>query len=195
MALDVLLNSPWYTYLAIPLLIFLARILDVSMGTIRVIFITRGFSKTAPLIAFFEILIWLAAARQIFTDLSNPFMYIAYAGGFAVGTYVGIYLDERISMGKAMIRVIVKKDANKMFEKLKKSKFTYTAMGADGPYEKVQLIMAVMDRKDIPKVIKIVKDVNPRAFYSIEDVRFAYEAPLPRDRKKDLISFREKKGK
>jgi uncharacterized protein YebE (UPF0316 family) len=190
------LNSSWYTYLVIPVLIFLARILDVSIGTIRVIFITRGFKKLAPVLAFIEVLIWLAAVRQIFTNLSNPIMYLAYAAGFSIGTYVGIYIEEKISMGKATIRIITKKDATKMFEKLKKSRFTYTAMGADGPGGKVQLIIAVADRKDIPRILKIIKKINPDAFYSIEDVRFAYEDHIPKSKKKLSKVFRSyKKGK
>lgn len=179
----ILLSSPTYTYLIIPLLIFFARILDVSIGTIKVIFITRGFKKIAPLLAFVEILIWLAAARQIFTNLSNPVMYLAYAAGFAAGTYIGIQIEEKISMGKATITVITKKDASKMFEKLKSSKFTYTTMGADGPAGKVQLILAVADRKDLPKIVKIIREIDPNAFYSIEDVRFAYETHYPRNKK------------
>jgi len=189
MEITTFLNSSWYSYLIIPLLIFLARILDVSIGTIRVIFITRGFKTSAPILGFIEVLIWLAAVRQIFTNLSNPIMYIAYAAGFAAGTYVGIYIEEKISMGKVTIRIITKKDARKMAQKLDKSKFTYTAMGADGPEGKVQLILAVTDRKNIPKIVRIVKKINPNAFYSIEDVRFAYEDPLPKTKKRVSKTF------
>lgn len=190
------INSPIYTYLVIPLLIFLARILDVSIGTIRVIFITKGFKKLSPLLAFFEVLIWLAAVRQIFTNLSNPVMYFAYAAGFAAGTYVGIILEEKISIGKATIRIMTRKDSTKMLERLNKSRFTYTAMGADGPEGKVRLILAIADRKDIPKIVKIIREVNPNAFYSIEDVRYAHENFYPKSKKRIRKAFAPlKKGK
>jgi uncharacterized protein YebE (UPF0316 family) len=196
MDISTILNSSWYTYLIIPLLIFAARILDVSIGTIRVIFITKGFKKIAPLLGFIEILIWLAAVRQIFTNLSNPVMYIAYAAGFAAGTYVGIYLEEKISIGKATIRIVTGKKAGEMFRKLDKSKFTYTTMVADGPEGKVQMIIAILNRKDLPKIISIIKTINPHAFYSIEDVRFAYEEKIPKSKRKLPGTFETiKKGK
>lgn len=82
---DLLANSWVYTWIAIPSLIFVARVIDVSLGTVRVIFVSRGLKYLAPVVGFFEILIWLLAIGQIMRNLSNPACYIAYAGGFALG--------------------------------------------------------------------------------------------------------------
>ena len=107
----LLVNSGFYTWFVIPALIFCARIIDVSMGTVRVIFVSRGFKYLAPVVGFFEILIWLLAIGQIMQNLSNPVCYIAYAGGFAMGNFVGIHIAEKLSLGLVMIRVITEKDA------------------------------------------------------------------------------------
>jgi uncharacterized protein YebE (UPF0316 family) len=88
----ILSNFGLYTWIVLPLLIFLARVVDVSMGTIRVIFVSRGLKYLAPVVGFFEVLIWLLAIGQIMKNLSSPLCYVAYAGGFAAGNYIGIVI-------------------------------------------------------------------------------------------------------
>jgi uncharacterized protein YebE (UPF0316 family) len=78
----------YYTYILIPLLIFFARITDVSMGTVRIILVAKGYRTVAPIIGFFEVLIWILAISKIFENLDNWVCYVAYAGGFATGNYV-----------------------------------------------------------------------------------------------------------
>ncbi|MBN1896503.1 MAG: DUF2179 domain-containing protein [Candidatus Aenigmarchaeota archaeon] len=163
----------WYSYILIPILIFAARIVDVSIGTIRVIFISRGLKFLAPLLGFFEVLIWLIAIQNILANLTNVFCYLGYAGGFATGTYIGILLEEKISMGKVIIRIITGKDASALLDALKNARCTVTSTGAEGPDGNVKLILSVFDRQDLHKVIKLIKKHNPTAFYSVEDVRLA----------------------
>lgn len=145
------------------------------MGTIRVIFIAKGFKKYATIIGFFEILVWLAAINQIMNNLTNYFYYFAYAAGFASGTYVGMKIEEKISFGKVSVRIITRKNSRPLLEELKKAKHTVTSVGAHSQNGKVRLITTIIDRKDLPKVAKTIKKYNPRAFYSTEDVRFASE--------------------
>lgn len=173
--MEFLTNTIWYTYVLIPLLIFIARIFDVSMGTVRVIFISKGFKFLAPLIGFFEVLIWLLAIQQIMNNLTNVFCYIAYAGGFATGTYAGIIIEEKLSVGKVLVRIITGKNSSKIFGALKKANHVVTNVDACSRDGNVKIVIAVVDRHDIPKVIAIIKKCDPSAFYSIEDVRFAYE--------------------
>ena len=87
-------------------MIFIARVADVTLGTVRVIFVSRGMKYLAPLIGFVEILIWLMAIGHTMQNLTNPACYVAYAGGFAMGNFVGITIAERLSLGVVMIRVI-----------------------------------------------------------------------------------------
>lgn len=182
------LDSNLYALVILPLFIFLARIIDVSMGTVRVIFISKGFKKYATIIGFFEVLIWLAAINQIMSNLTNYFYYFAYAGGFAMGTLVGMAIEEKISFGKVTLRVITRKDASELLEELRMNKYTVTSLGADG---KVKLILTIINRKDIKKITKIIKKHNPKAFYSIEDVRYVHDdSPI---KKKNFFKLTNRK--
>ena len=95
----LLFNSNFYAWLLLPFLIFMARIADVSIGTVRLIFVSRGFKYLAPIVGFFEVHIWLLAIGQIMKNLSNPICYLGYAGGFAMGNYVGMHIAEKLSLG------------------------------------------------------------------------------------------------
>jgi uncharacterized protein YebE (UPF0316 family) len=83
------------TYVVLPVMIFFARICDVSLGTIRVIFISKGVKYLAPIIGFFEVIIWLLAIGQVMNNLTNFVAYIAYGAGFASGTYIGMIIEEK----------------------------------------------------------------------------------------------------
>ena len=91
-------NSQVFAFVVVPILIFAARALDVSIGSVRVIFLARG-RRVAAILGFFEVLIWLVVITQIMQNLSNPVTYIAYAAGFATGTYVGILLEGKLALG------------------------------------------------------------------------------------------------
>jgi uncharacterized protein YebE (UPF0316 family) len=160
-----------FAYVILPLLIFTARICDVSLGTIRVIFITRGFRYIAPVLGFFEISIWLLAISQIFRDLSNPVSYLAYAGGFATGTFVGMWLEDRLSIGTVMIRVVTEKETDDLINQLKERRYGVTTVDAMGALGAVQIILTIVQRTSVPEVISLVKQFNPHSFYTIEDVR------------------------
>ena len=88
------------------MLIFAARIADVSIGTVRLIFISRGLKYLAPIVGFFEVFIWLMAIGQIMQNISNPVCFVAYAGGFAMGNFVGMCIAEKLSLGVVMVRVV-----------------------------------------------------------------------------------------
>src|SRR5665648_86798 len=105
------INSDTFSLFILPALIFIARIMDVSLGTIRIIFVIRGQKLLATLLGFFEIMIWLLAIGQIFQNLTDITYYIAYAGGFAAGNYVGIYLESKLALGTLAVRIITVKDA------------------------------------------------------------------------------------
>jgi uncharacterized protein YebE (UPF0316 family) len=167
----LLLNSGFYTWLVLPALIFLARIIDVSMGTIRVIFVSRGFKYLAPIVGFFEILIWLLAIGQIMKNLSNPMCYLAYAGGFAMGNFVGIHIAEKLSLGVVMIRVVTNQDATPLVDCLKAEEYGVTSVDGHGTSGQVKVIFTIVQRRDVRSVVELIKKFNPQAFYSIEEVR------------------------
>jgi uncharacterized protein YebE (UPF0316 family) len=168
-----------FAWIILPILIFFARICDVSLGTIRVIFVARGFRYFAPVLGFFEISIWLLAISQIFLHLNNAFTYLAYAGGFATGTFVGMWLEEKLSIGTVMIRVMTNKDARELIQCLKDKQFGVTTVEARGGLGEVQIILTIVKRTSAPEVIGLVKGFDPHAFYTIEDVRYAIEGIFP----------------
>jgi len=170
-----LTNSEIYAWIVLPVLIFFARVCDVSLGTIRIIFISRGIKYLTPLIGFFEIMIWLMAIGQIIQNLTNVYYYIFFAAGFATGNFVGIIIEEKLSIGNVSVRIITRQDATKLVDALKKSDFGVTAIEAEGPKGKVKIIFTVVNRQNVQDAIKIVKQYNPRAFYSIEDIRYVSE--------------------
>ena len=163
------LDSGIYTWGIVPLLIFIARIFDVSLDTLRIIFINRNIRFTATLVGFFQVLIWLLVIRQIFQQLDNPLCFLAYAAGFATGNYIGIMIENKISIGKVIIRAITRVEAAELVTFLRSKGFSITVVDANGMTGSVQIIFMIVERRDIEYVVKLIKEHNPKAFYSIED--------------------------
>ncbi len=171
----------------IPLLIFFARILDVSIGTMRLIFVAKGMKYLAPLLGFVEVLIWLLAIGQILQNLTNWVNYIAYASGFAMGNYIGMIIEDRLALGMAIIRIITRKDATDLEDALREKEYGVTCLDATGSSGPVKVLFMVVDRKEQHKVIDVVKKYNPRSFYSIEDIRTAQEGIFPVKKKSNSL--------
>ncbi|MFC4870493.1 DUF2179 domain-containing protein [Negadavirga shengliensis] len=160
-----------FQYLIMPILIFLARVSDVSINTLRIMFVLNGKKGIAPVLGFFEALIWLLAIGQIFQNISNPVSYIAYAGGFAMGTYVGMTIEERLALGRVLVRVITPSPLPELMDFMKEKGYRFTIVGAEGRYGKVTLIFTVLKREALKDFISKVKTCNEKAFYTIESVK------------------------
>jgi uncharacterized protein YebE (UPF0316 family) len=179
MDLQLFFSSELFKWIILPLLIFCARIFDVSLGTLRVIFISRGMRVVAAFVGFVEILIWLLAIGQIMKNLTNVVCYIAYAGGFAMGTFVGIYVVEKLSLGVVLIRIITRMDASELLSYLHSENYGVTSVDAQGTTGMVKVIYTVVKRQDLHYVIEIIKKFNPQAFYTIEEVKTVSEGIFP----------------
>ncbi len=162
-------------WVIIPLLIFCARMLDVSIGTLRVVFTSRGNKNVAPLLGFVEVLIWLVAIGQVMQNLNNVACYLAWAGGFAAGNFIGLSIEERLALGQVVIRTITAQPAVALIERLREEGYRLTVVDAQGARGPVNLLFLVVSRKKKDDVIKLITEFNPKAFYSIEDVRFVSE--------------------
>lgn len=173
------LNSDVFRWIVLPVLIFLARVIDVSIGTIRIVFVSKGKKTLAPLLGFVEVIIWLLAISQIIRNLDNIICYIAYGGGFAVGTFVGLLVEEKLAFGMVLIRVITRVGAGDLIASLRVQDYGVTSMLAEGPEGKVNIIYSVIRREDLKEVVEIIQRFNPKAFYSIEDVKFVSEGIFP----------------
>lgn len=172
-------HSEIFKFVVLPLLIFSTRICDVTLDTLRIIYVSRGLKFLAASIGFFEVLIWLFAITQIFKNLTNPLYYVAYAGGFAMGNYIGILIEERMALGTVVIRIITQKDAAVLIEFLKNNGYGVTHVDAQGAQGPVKVIFTIVKRKDIEHVLEIVLSCNPLAFYTIEDVRSVRKGIFP----------------
>jgi uncharacterized protein YebE (UPF0316 family) len=169
-----------FTYLILPLLIILARICDVTIGTMRIIVLSRGHKYLAPMLGFFEVLVWITVMAKIMQNMHNPICYIAYACGFALGNFVGIVVEERIAIGNAIIRIITPHDAAELIKSLRDSGYGVTIVPAQGSTGMVHLIYTVVKRGHLEEVEEMIRNFNPHAFYSIEDVRYVSEGVFPR---------------
>lgn len=167
-----------FAYVIMPILIFIARVGDVSLNTLRVMFVLNGKKNVAPILGFFEALIWLLAIGQIIQNIDNPVSYLAYAGGFAAGTYVGMTIEEKLAIGRVLVRVITVSPMPELIEFMKERNYRFTNVGAEGRYGKVNLLFTVMKRDSLQEYIRKVKECNDKAFYTIESVKRISEDDL-----------------
>lgn len=167
-----------FDYVIMPILIFIARLGDVSLNTLRVMFVLNGKKNIAPILGFFEALIWLLAIGQIIQNIDNPVSYLAYAGGFAAGTYIGMSIEERLALGRVLVRVITVEPMPELIDFMKERNYRFTNVGAEGRYGKVNLLFTVMKRDLLEEFIGKVKTCNDKAFYTIESVRRISEDDL-----------------
>lgn len=176
-----LISPEIYAWIILPLLIFIARICDVSMETIRVIFISRGVRFFATVIAFFEIVIWLLAFEIVMKNLSNIANFLAFALGFAAGTYVGFVVEEKLSIGMVIIRIITTSESSEgIISYLQSENHGVTSVDAKGSRGEVTMIISLVKREEVSKIIKHIQNANPHAFFSIEDVRYVNEGVFRR---------------
>ncbi len=166
-----LFDSETFMYIVLPLLIFIFRIVDQSIGTLRLIFAAKGMKKVAPFFAFFESFIWLVAIGQIMKHLDNIYCYIAFAGGYASGNYFGILLEEKLSIGTVVIRVIPRRDTSELIKHLRDLNYGVTVVPVDGMLGPTKMLFTTIRRKEAKFVISIIKQHNPTAFYTIDEVK------------------------
>lgn len=178
-------KSEAFVLYGIPLLIALARIVDVSIGTLRIIFIAKGLRLLAPILGFFEVSIWLGAISQVMENLTNLTNFFAYALGFSLGNYIGMYIENRLALGMVVVRIITKVDSSELVRALRAMRSSVTVADAQGNTGAVKIIFTVIKRSDIAHVRELILKYNPQAVYSIEDVRHASDPafvsePLPK---------------
>jgi len=183
------IDSEVFRLVILPVLIFLARICDQSMGTLRLIFISKGFKFLAPLLAFFESLIWLVAVSQIFNHLDNVATYLAYAGGYAMGNYVGMMIEERLSLGNVIVRIFTNTQILEFKELFHKKNYGYTIMNAEGSTGDLKVIFSIINRKDLNEFVQVIKTINPNIFYTIEEVKSVEKGIFKTRNKNALRAF------
>ena len=182
-------NTDFFTYVLMPVLIFLARICDVSIGTMRIIFVSKGKRNIAPILGFFEVLIWITAISKIMQNLDNYINYIAYAAGFATGNYVGMIIEEKLAMGILMVRIFAHERGPELVQTLNGNGYGATVVEAHGAREKVHLIYTIVQRNELDSVLKVITTFNPKAFFTIEDIKAANEGIFTPKKSNSVLPF------
>jgi len=157
------------------LVIFVARIIDVGLGTVRIMFVNRNMKNSAALLGFVEVLVWISITAQVLAQSNSWLHYFSYAGGFAMGNYVGIWMEEQLRIGYQLFRVITHKECSALIESLKAENLKITFVDGQGGMGPVKIILTVIKRKQAPKLIHIIESFDPEAFYSIEDIKHVAE--------------------
>lgn len=172
------IGSETFTVIVLPLLIFVARILDVSINTIRIIFVMSGRKLISTILGFFESLIWLLAIGQIFQHINNVYSYIAYPAGFAVGILVGMLIEERLALGKVVVRIISHENLSSLVEYLQNQNMRYSIVSGESKVGEEKLLFTVLKRDNLSSFLEKVKQDVPNAFYTVESVKSAGESGL-----------------
>lgn len=164
--MDALFASAWG-----PLLIFSLRIVDVSLATLRMLLSVRGLKVVAPIIGFFEVLVWIFAVGNAIKHLESPLHLLGYAAGFSSGTLVGLWIEEKMALGMATVRVMSLHGGVEIAEALRERGFGVTEFAGHGREGTVEMVYAVMRRRDLPAVYREVNVWDPNAFVTVEEPR------------------------
>lgn len=169
----------WYAWVVLPLIIFVARIFDVSLGTVRIIFVARGKRNLAPILGFFEVLIWIVVISQLVQNLESPTAYIGYAAGFAAGNYFGMWLEDKMALGTYILRLITNEEPDELIQRLRDLGFGVTNVRGEGKTGEVNMIYTIVKRRDVEQVLAIIHEMKPNAFVSMEEVRSTEKGIFP----------------
>lgn len=183
---------PWY----IPILIFLSRVADVSIGTIRTILVIRGWKMASALLGFLEVTIWIVAVSSVLAYIRESLWTIlAYSGGFATGILVGMAIEQRLAFGQQAIRAINTDQTINLAARLRHDGYAVTDIDGRGVRGPVEICFLVLDRKKVPEAIRKILRYSPNIFLTVEDIRdystqFVRSAPIRTPAWKRLIKFK-----
>ncbi|MBI4124509.1 MAG: DUF2179 domain-containing protein [Deltaproteobacteria bacterium] len=175
----------------LPLLIFLARVADVSIGTIRVIQVYRGKRLLSFWLGFVEVLIWISAITFVLKNLDHVINIVAYAAGFGMGNYVGILLEEKLIISQLLIRIFATTDTTALEGYIHAQGYSVTRVAAKGKEGPLQILYVIINREDCPAIAGKIHELHPKAFYTVEDIRTAKAGvfPVPRSRFTGFLPF------
>ncbi len=154
-----------------PLIIFGLRIIDVTLATLRMLLIMRDRRTIVPVIGFFEALIWVVAVGTAIQNLHSTWHILGYAGGFAAGSVVGLFIEGKLALGLASIRIISRDLGEEVARALRDEGFGVTEFAGYGREGKVDMIYTLVKRRQIRRVLEVVDQADDLAFLSVEEPR------------------------
>lgn len=152
-------------------LIFALRVTDMTLDTLRVLFVMRGRKPIAWVLGFFQAAVFVIAITSVLRDLTNPLNIIGYAAGFATGVVVGMAIEERLAIGYVHMRVISSRRGSGIAERLRSEGYAVTEVPARGKDGMVTMLNCSVLRKDIERLRNLVNEVDQEAFITSEDIR------------------------
>jgi len=152
-------------------LIFSLRVLDMTLDTLRVLFVMRGRRKIAWVLGFFQSAIFVTAISTVLSNLDNPLNIVGYAAGFATGNVLGMAIEERLAVGHTSVNIISSRLGSAIVEHLRKNGYAVTEIPARGKDGMVTLLNVLVLRKNVDKARQLVNEIDDEAFITIEDVR------------------------
>jgi uncharacterized protein YebE (UPF0316 family) len=162
-----------------PLFIFVAETCVVTISTLRTIFVARGMKYLAPLLGFFEVSIWLFAIGQVMKNLADLSCSAAFAGGFTLGNFLGILLEEKLAMGRVVVRFFVCRNAEALAAGLRSAGYGVTAVDGQGSRGPVRILLTVVARKQLETVLALAREFDPKIFWSVDELQAAAEGVAP----------------
>lgn len=180
---------------SLPFLVFFARILDVTLGTLRIIFLGKGKRLLPPLLGFVEVFIWIVVVSHLVNSVSNLAGYLAYAAGFATGTYVGTLIEKRLAIGTLIVRAIVSGETEVLVQSLTDAGYGVTYFDAHGANGPVKVIYTVIKRKELDDVVLRLQTAHPNVFYTVEEARLANAGVFHHSQSSQLLYHLGLKGK
>jgi uncharacterized protein YebE (UPF0316 family) len=151
--------------------IFLARVSDVTLSTVRILMIMRGRSVTAAMVGFFEVIIYILALSRVIDTLDNPVRLVVYALGFATGNFIGSRVEERLALGFSTAQVISLDHSDEMAARMRERGFGVTVIEGCGREGTHQILHILLKRRDMPCFLTIIREVDSQAFVSVMDTR------------------------
>lgn len=165
-------SGPYFSWVVLPILIFCSRIMDVSVGTLRIIFVARGKKTAAPILGFFEVLIWLVVITGIMKYADSWICYIAYAAGYATGNYVGMMLEEKLAIGILSVRIFASDDkAELLTQTLSDKGYGVTQIKGSGKHTDTNILHCIIRRKEYSDVVSVINGIDGSLFYYAEELR------------------------
>lgn len=154
-----------------PLVIFALRVSDMSLDTLRVLFVIRSQRGLAWVLGFFQSLVWVVAITTVLSNLGNLWNVVGYAAGFATGNVVGIVIEEKLALGHGHMRIISSSRGTAIAQAIRDAGYAATELPGRGRDGTVTVINCSVRRRDVRRVQKQVKEIDPNAFITVQEVR------------------------
>ncbi|MCA9183967.1 MAG: DUF5698 domain-containing protein [Pirellulaceae bacterium] len=171
--------NDWVMLLSSAALIFALRVVDVSLGALRISMLFRGQRGLAGLFGFFESLVWLIAAALVLGNLNSPVQFFAYASGYSMGTMLGSTMEKWLAIGDALVRIVTPTDSSDPSARIREAGYYVTTVDAKGRDGDVQVSLSVVPRRKAPHLISLARNTNPNAFITCEETTPFRLATMP----------------